>query len=60
MSENATIPVYDFSLKNNQDQSANISISQKGGHVVYYNSNREVEVEAISQEEANEIINANT
>ena len=54
LSENATIPVYDFSLKNNQDQSANISISQKGGHVVYYNSNREVEVEAISQEEANE------
>ena len=54
MSENATIPVYDFSLKNNQDQSANISISQKGGHVVYYNSNREVGVEAISQEEANE------
>ena len=54
LSENATIPVYDFSLKNNQDQSANISISQKGGHVVYYNSNREVGVEAISQEEANE------
>ena len=54
LSENATIPVYDFSLKNNQDQSANISISQKGGHVVYYNSNREVEVEAISQEDANE------
>ena len=54
LSENATIPVYDFSLKNNQDQSSNISISQKGGHVVYYNSNREVGVEAISQEEANE------
>ena len=54
LSENATIPVYDFSLKNNQDQSANISISQKGGHVVYYNFNREVGVEAISQEEANE------
>ena len=54
LSENATIPVYDFSLKNNQDQSANISIAQKGGHVVYYNSNREVGVEAISQEEANE------
>ncbi len=54
LSENATIPVYDFSLKNNQDQSSNISISQKGGHVVYYNSNREVGIEAISQEEANE------
>lgn len=54
LSENATIPVYDFSLKNNQDQSFNISISQKGGHIVYYNSNREVGIEAISQEEANE------
>ena len=54
LSENATIPVYDFSLKNNQDQSANISISQKGGHIVYYNSNRNVGVESISQEEANE------
>ena len=54
LSENATIPVYDFSLKNNQDQSSNISISQKGGHIVYYNSNREVGIEAISQEEANE------
>ena len=54
LSENATIPVYDFSIKNTNEQNANLSISQKGGHVVYYNSNREVEVEAISQEEANE------
>ena len=54
LSENATIPVYDFLIKNTNEQNANLSISQKGGHVVYYNSNREVEVEAISQEEANE------
>ena len=54
LSENATIPVYDFSFKNNQDQSGNISISQKGGHIVYFNSNRDIGAEIISQEEANE------
>lgn len=54
LSENAAIPVYDFSFKNNQDQSGNISISQKGGHIVYFNSNRDIGAEIISQEEANE------
>lgn len=54
LSENATIPVYDFSFKNKQDQSGNISISQKGGHIVYFNSNRDIGAEIISQEEANE------
>ena len=53
-SENATIPVYDFSITNNNDETINISISKKGGHVVYTNSNREVNSEIISQEEANE------
>lgn len=52
-SENATIPVYDFSVKNNQDETINISISKKGGHIVSMNSNREVNAEVISQEEAN-------
>ena len=51
-SENATIPVYDFSITNNNEQNINISISKKGGHVVYMNSNREVSSEIISQEEA--------
>ena len=50
--ENATIPVYDFSITNNEDETINISISKKGGHVVYFNSNREVNAEGISQEEA--------
>jgi len=54
LSENAAIPVYDFSFKNKQDQSGNISISQKGGHIVYFNSNRDIGAEIISQEEANE------
>jgi len=51
-SENATIPVYDFSITNNNDNTINISISKKGGHVVYMNTNRDVNSEVISQEEA--------
>ena len=52
--ENATIPSYDFSIKNNNSETINISISKKGGHIISMNSNRDVTVEAISQEEANE------
>ena len=53
LSENATIPVYDFSVTNNSDQTINLAVSKKGGHIVYMNSNREVQTEIISQEEAN-------
>ena len=53
-SENATIPVYDFSITNNEDLNINISVSKKGGHIVYMNTNREVNTEIISQEEANQ------
>ena len=53
LSENATIPVYDFSITNQNDETINISVSKKGGHVVNMNTNREVSVESISQEEAN-------
>ena len=53
-SENATIPVYDFSITNNNDENINISISKKGGYVVNMNSNRDISTEIISQEEANE------
>lgn len=54
--QNANIPCYDFSVKLfNQDNKANIEISQKGGLVVEMQNNREVDVEKISQEEANEI-----
>lgn len=51
-SENATIPVYDFSITNHNDETINLSISKKGGHVVYMNTNRTVNSEIISQEEA--------
>ncbi|MBR3133685.1 MAG: germination protein YpeB [Clostridia bacterium] len=54
--ENGDIPVYDFSvdLKDN-DETANISISKKGGKVVIMNINRYVDEEKISREQANEI-----
>ena len=52
-SENATIPEYNFSIKTSAEDSVNISISKKGGHIVYMNSNRNVNTEVISQEEAN-------
>ena len=51
--ENATIPVYDFSITTNNDETVNISISKKGGHVVNMNSNRDINTEVITQEEAN-------
>ena len=49
--ENATIPVYDFSVNNNNDETINISISKKGGHVVNMNANRDISAEIISDEE---------
>ena len=52
-SENATIPVYDFSVNTNDEKNINISISKKGGHVVAMNVNRDIDVEAITEEEAN-------
>lgn len=52
--ENATIPSYGFTITKNNEDILNISISKKGGHIVYMNSNREVNAEVINQEEANE------
>ncbi len=54
-SENATIQSYDFSATNQNDENINLSISKKGGHIVYMNSNREVNTETISQDEANRL-----
>ena len=51
-SENATIQSYDFSVKNQNDETINISVSKKGGHIIYMNHNRAVNSEIISQEEA--------
>lgn len=52
-SENATIPVYDFSINTNDEKNINISISKKGGHVVSMNVNRDVNAEVITEDDAN-------
>ena len=43
-----------FSIKTAEENNISISISKKGGHIVYMNSNRDVNTEVISQEEANQ------
>ena len=43
---------YDFGITFNDDSTATVSISEKGGHVIYMNKNREISAEVISQEEA--------
>lgn len=58
LSENGDIPSYDFSIKvknGNKNNPLNISISKKGGHVVFMNYNRNVDAEVISQDDANKI-----
>ena len=58
LSENANIPAYSFSVLLNDGDKNNpisVSISQKGGHVIFMNYNREITTEVISQEDANRI-----
>ena len=54
LSENATIPAYSFSITGNNDENINLSISQKGGHIIYMNTNRDVNTEILTQEQATE------
>ena len=53
-SENAAVPSYTFNVKNQNDESITISISKKGGHIVYLNSDRQVKDENLTQDQANE------
>lgn len=53
-SENATIPVYGFNINTEDGNSINISVSKKGGHIVSMNINRDINVEIITENEANE------
>ena len=48
---------YDFNVKINGEKDPNlvISISEKGGHVVFMNYNRTIEAESVTQERADEI-----
>lgn len=57
-SENGNIAAYSFSaILNDGDKNnpASVSISQKGGHVIFMNYNRDVNTETISQDDANQI-----
>ncbi len=54
LSENATIPAYDFTITTNEDNIVSISLSQRGGHIIYMNYNRDVNTEMLGMEEANQ------
>ena len=59
ISENSDMPSYDFTVdlsnENSRNNTLSISISQKGGHVVFMNYDRKIEANTISNETANEI-----
>lgn len=48
------INMYNFGIIYNDDSKCSISISEKGGHIVYMDKNRDVLSEIISEEEADE------
>ena len=52
--ENASIPVYIFSVKTKKDENVSVSVSKKGGHIVSINSDRNVNEEKLNFEEAND------
>ena len=51
-SQNTTIPAYNFFVEFNNDINASISVSKKGGYVVFSNCNRDINEQKISYEEA--------
>ena len=59
LSENTDMPCYDFSIvlngEEDEENKAIISITQKGGHVVFMNYNRNIEAQTISEQRADEI-----
>lgn len=53
LSENTDMPTYNFTItKSAEDQIYNVAISKKGGHIVYTNTNREVNSSIITEDEA--------
>lgn len=51
LSENGNIPSYNFVIKD-EKSTKSITISQKGGHIVFLNCYRDIEEEKIPEEEA--------
>ena len=54
LSENSNISGYNFYIKDKEDHSINVAITKTGGHIISMNSDRNVEYETITQDEANE------
>jgi germination protein YpeB len=55
-SDNANIPSFDFTIQlKNNDNYATISISKKGGHIIFSNYNKQVSTEIITEDDAKEI-----
>ena len=52
--ENGNIPSFNF-IVDQENMTKSITISQKGGHIVYFNSYREIEEEKLSEEEGVQI-----
>lgn len=52
LSQNSDIEAYAFGIKINRDENINIAVSKIGGHVIYMNSDRNVDTQIISDEEA--------
>lgn len=55
LTENANIQSYDFIITTTNDEIIWISISQKGGHIISMNYNRDVTTEILSQEDIDKI-----
>ena len=50
--ENGDIPVYRFEMTTKEDKTIGISISKKGGHIVFLNYDRDVKEEKIEEKDA--------
>ena len=55
LTENANIQTYDFIITTINDEIMWVSISQKGGHIISMNYNRDVTTEILSQEDIDKI-----
>ena len=55
LSENTDMPSYDFTVNLKDDNNVTVSITKKGGHIVFMNYDRNIGAETISQDRANQI-----
>ena len=53
VNENSELPSYNFSFKNQKDENITIAITKKGGHIVYFNCDRDVTDESLNYDDAN-------